>query len=396
MRISRRTRHQITAEAVDWFLQFQETAVNEPDREGFSEWLLRSPAHVEEYLQVSSSWYLVNAGTDGAAEADALVSAAKAHHENDNVVSLPSRSARGAPPASVETGQAHSRGTWWMAMAATLVSGALGVTYLKWQSPMIFETAVGKQDSFKLQDGSVIFLNTNSRARVTWSAGERHVELDRGEARFAVAKDPGHPFTVTTATASVRVVGTVFNVRAESRSTQVAVLEGQVEVTVASASDSGDETPSSTTEGPGTAHSPTIERVRLAAGERAAVTQRGIQTNEGPPIESVAAWTQRRLVFRDQPLGRVINEFNRYRMHPLVLDDPALAALRINGVFDPSDPDSLLAYLGLYETVQIDRRDDGSQRLFRGAAALPEKGERGAGLPQAKQGPNSRTSMVAH
>lgn len=383
MRISRRTRHQITAEAVDWFLQFQETAVEEPDREGFSEWLLRSPVHVEEYLQVSSSWYLLNAGTEGASEADALVSAAKAHHENDNVVSLPSRSVRSAPPASVEAGHGHSRRTWWMALAASLVSGAMFITYLNWHSPMIFETEVGKQNSFELQDGSTLFLNTNSRARVTWSAGERHIDLERGEARFAVAKDPSRPFTVTTATATVRVVGTVFNVRAEPRTTQVAVLEGQVEVTVASGGGEGvDETQAATTEGPGASHSPTIERVRLAAGERAAVTQGGIQTNEGPPMESVAAWTQRRLVFRDQPLGEVIREFNRYRTRPLLLDDPDLAALRINGVFDPGDPDSLLTYLGLYETVQVDRRSDGSQRLSR--------------APQAKHGPNSRTSMVAH
>jgi len=129
-------------------------------------------------------------------------------------------------------------------------------------------------------------------------------------------------------------------------------------------------------EGSGGAHSPTIERVRLAAGERAAVTRRGIQTNEGPPIESVAAWTQRRLVFRDQPLAEVIREFNRYRTRPLVLDDPDLAALRINGVFDAGDPDSLLTYLGLYETVEVDRRSDGSQRLFR-ASARARAGKRG-------------------
>ncbi len=367
MRISRRTRQTITAEAVGWFLQFQETAVEDPDRESFSEWLLRSPAHVEEYLQVSSSWHLVSPGTEGAAEVDALVSAAKAHHD-DNVVPLPSRAARSAPPASAATGSGDSRRPWWSAIAATLVLGALGATYLSWQSPMIFETAVGKQESFRLQDGSVVFLNTNSRARVTWLARERHIDLDRGEARFAVTKDPSRPFTVTTTTATVRVVGTVFNVRAEPRSTQVAVLEGQVEVTVAPAGEPADETPASATEATGTAHSPTIERVRLAAGERAAVTQRGIQTNEGPAIDSVAAWPQRRLVFRDQSLSEVIREFNRYRTHPLVLDDPDLAALRINGVFDPGDPDSLLTYLGLYETVQVDRRSDGSQRLFRGAA----------------------------
>jgi transmembrane sensor len=100
------------------------------------------------------------------------------------------------------------------------------------------------------------------------------------------------------------------------------------------------------------------------------VTRRGIQTNAGPPIESVKAWTERRLVFRDQPLDAVIQEFNRYRTHPLVLDDPALAALRVSGVFDLSDPESLIAYLGTYETVQVDRRSDGSQHLFRGSTGV--------------------------
>ncbi len=102
--------------------------------------------------------------------------------------------------------------------------------------------------------------------------------------------------------------------------------------------------------------------------ESAAVTSRGIQTNTGPPIESVMAWTERRLVFQDMPLDAVIREFNRYRTHPLVLDDPALAALKISGIFDLSDTESLIAYLGTYETVQVDRQSDGSQHLFRDSA----------------------------
>ena len=117
----------------------------------------------------------------------------------------------------------------------------------------------------------------------------------------------------------------------------------------------------------------TVARLRLAAGERAAVTNLGIQTNTGPAIESVMAWTERRLVFRDQPLIAVIGEFNRYRMQPLVLDDPELAAVKISGVFDLSDTESLIAYLGAYETVQVDRRTDGSQHLFRGPAGMHTK-----------------------
>ena len=364
MRITRRTRKQISAEAVDWLLRFQETRAAESDRQGFSEWLLRSPVHVEEYLRVSCSWSLLNVGAGGDLEARELVAAAKKHHETDNVVSLPRLTVRETRAA----GRSSASRDWRIALVASLVLGiGLSVTYLSWHSPMTFQTVVGEQRSFTLQDGSIVFLNTNSKVRVRWLSAERHIDLLRGEARFKVAKDALRPFTVATTTAGVRAVGTVFNVRAEPLSTQVAVLEGQVEVTVAAANEVSEGTQVSAQEASAGVPSRTISRVRLAAGERAAVTSLGIETNTGPPIESVMAWTERRLVFRDQPLNAVLLEFNRYRMQPLVLDDPALAALRISGVFDLSDPESLIAYLSTYETVQVDRKSDGSQHLFRAA-----------------------------
>jgi transmembrane sensor len=367
MGITRRTRREIAAEAVEWFLLLQETPVAEPDRQGFSEWLLRSPAHVEEYLRVSSAWSLVDIGAEGELEASALVAAAKAHHETDNVVVLPGRLRRRTPPSGNQAVRVFSARKLWLGLTAASLAGlALWVTSLSGQSTMAFQTVVGQQSSFTLPDGSIVFLNTDSKVLVSWLPAERRIELIRGEARFKVARDPSRPFTVATTTAAVRDLGTVFNVRADSLTTQVAVLEGQVEVTVAPHAVSAAAARAGADAMPSWARSPAIERVRLGAGERAAVTPTGIQTNTGPPIEAVVAWTERRLVFRDQPLSLVIQEFNRYRTHPLVLETEGLGALRISGVFDLSDPESLIVYLGTYEAVQVDRRGDGSQHLFRG------------------------------
>jgi transmembrane sensor len=230
---------------------------------------------------------------------------------------------------------------------------------------MTFQTAIGEQRSFTLQDGSLVFLNTDSKVHVAWSSAERHIDLVRGEARFKVAKDPARPFTVATTTAAVRALGTVFNVRADQQDTQVAVLEGQVEVTIAPGQVT---TAALRVQTKGAARVPSS--VRLAKGERAAVTSLGIETDTGPPIAAVMAWTERRLVFRDQPLNGVVREFNRYRTQLLVLDDPDLAALKISGVFDLSDPESLIAYLGAYEAVQVERKPDGSQHLFRRPAGV--------------------------
>src|SRR5262249_50303587 len=148
-----------------------------------------------------------------------------------------------------------------------------------WYFPMVFQTVVGEQSSFTLQDGSVLFLNTDSKVRVSWLPRERHIELVRGEARFKVAKDATRPFTVATTTAAVRAVGTVFNVRPEPLATQVAVLEGRVEVTVSPAGERAAGVQIPVSAGSAAAPSHSLERVQLAAGERAAVTRQGIEPN---------------------------------------------------------------------------------------------------------------------
>src|SRR5579872_2317802 len=362
-----KARARVAAEAADWFVHGHgETSAQE--RQSFSEWLLRSPAHVQEYLQVASTWRELELPQGDSLSVESLIAAAIAHH--DNVVHLPEVLSHGASRENRQSRPARGR-SWWKvaALAASLIpAGLFLAAYLSWNSAMTYQTAIGEQRSVTLQDGSLIYLNTNSAVRVQLRRTQRQIDLVRGEARFSVAKDPSRPFTVSTAKAAVRAVGTVFNVRAEPLSTQVAVLQGKVDVIAAGP----------TTERLGlrqllqgeAAPIGGIGAVRLEAGQRAAVTSRGIEANAGPPMESVMAWTERRLVFRDQPLGTVVEEFNRYRMRPLVLDDPSLGALQISGVFDLTDPDSLVAYLGAYESVDMQRQADGTQHLLRRAAAV--------------------------
>jgi transmembrane sensor len=185
----------------------------------------------------------------------------------------------------------------------------------------------------------------------------------RGEARFQVAKNSARPFVVATQEATVRAVGTVFNIRTGEAITQVAVLEGRVEVNALPRLQAENHNPTRDT---GRAAAQMTPDLLLAAGQRAAVTRRGVEPNVGPPIERVAAWTERRLVFRGEPLSAVVAEFNRYRLQALIVDDPSLAEIRINGVFDLDDPASLVAYLRNFESVRVEQRGDGSEHLTRG------------------------------
>jgi transmembrane sensor len=173
---------------------------------------------------------------------------------------------------------------------------------------------------------------------------------------------------VATSDATIRALGTVFNVAMSQDGTQVAVIEGRVELRERAANPASvpdamlESSPAGSAVGPKKQQA----QIELAAGQRAAVTTHGILSDVGPSIESVNAWTERRLVFRDKTLAEVVGQFNRYRQQPLVIDDPRLAGLRVSGTFDPSDPDSLLTYLGAVEAVRVRPLADGSVHLSHG------------------------------
>ncbi|MEJ0037817.1 MAG: FecR domain-containing protein [Gammaproteobacteria bacterium] len=348
---------QICAEAADWFARLQDAGSSSALREEFSQWLLRSPMHVEEFLAVTRAWGdLAHAPAD-VYSTESLIAAARAERGRSNVVSF-GDALRGEPAKEPVAVPARR---FSLALAATLVVLMIGViAYVgvqRWAGLQHIRTALGEQRTIALADGSFIHLNTGSDLTVALGPHERRIRLLRGEARFDVAKDRNRPFFVETRQATVRAVGTVFNVRAAGASTAVTVVEGRVEVTRR-----GDPTP--TVESAGAATPVTRATAQLGPGERAAVTSSGqILPNTGPPVERVLAWSEQRLVFRDEALADVIAEFNRYQEHPTRIADPALAAVTISGTFATNDAASLLQYLERYHHVHVEEGSDGERVL---------------------------------
>src|SRR5690606_10577097 len=87
--------------------------------------------------------------------------------------------------------------------------------------PITIRTPIGKTIAFKLQDGSTVYLNSNSQISFQWNfkhKEERRVSLN-GEAFFVVSKDKTKPFIVENNGNEVKVLGTSFNVNGyDSRS----------------------------------------------------------------------------------------------------------------------------------------------------------------------------------
>ncbi|MBC8600736.1 FecR domain-containing protein [Parabacteroides acidifaciens] len=87
------------------------------------------------------------------------------------------------------------------------------------------------KSNFTLEDGTVITLNKNSRLSYSdkYGKNKRDVKLE-GEAYFEVAKNPEKPFQVEMNGASIIVLGTHFNVKADSDSDDITatLVEGSI------------------------------------------------------------------------------------------------------------------------------------------------------------------------
>jgi transmembrane sensor len=345
----------LAGEASEWFARLRGADGDTPEvRAQFSEWLLRSPLHVREYLAVSRVWSDSMPAPEGEYSVAALEAAALAELESKGagkVVALNPDSHAQLPRRELPRSRILSRPI--AAVIATLTLG-LSIWLLADRfSGSYIQTGIGELRSVTLTDGSVVDINTSSAIRIDVDGPRRAVSLLRGEARFKVAKDPRRPFIVIAPQATVRAVGTVFNVRAQSTRTAVAVLEGRVEVRETSSSTPTTQSP------PSASVDRTGAALILSAGQLAAVTDRGeILPGSGPSLDRVSAWTERRLVFRNETLAEVVAEFNRYNRRVIRIDDPVLADLRINGTFDSSDRQSFIEYLQQLEGVRAREQGD--------------------------------------
>lgn len=122
-------------------------------------------------------------------------------------------------------------------IAAALLVGlfiGLYINYLNSKSEPVYYAAHSPKGSVSemiLPDGTVIFLNADSRIRYALEGenGIREVFLT-GEAWFDVAKNPKKPFVVHTPLYDVQITGTKFNVKAYENDNEVITTleEGQV------------------------------------------------------------------------------------------------------------------------------------------------------------------------
>jgi transmembrane sensor len=171
------------------------------------------------------------------------------------------------------------------------------------------------------------------------------VELQEGQAQFSVAKDPARPFKVQAGERTIVAVGTVFDVEYIDREVQVAMVEGRVAV-VSQAN-------GSTTDADASASA--SASIELSAGEALEVRADGAATiSPKADLEAATAWREGKVIFRDRTLAEAVHRLNRYSHRQVVIDDAALARMKISGVFDAGDALAFAEAMQAYLPVNAD------------------------------------------
>lgn len=325
-------------EAMGWFVRRRDAGWQAGQEPAFQAWLAADPRHAEAYERCSRQWN----------ELDAMPA--------DLLANMRQTLARDkARPAASQTPAAPSRRRFLLWPAYSALAVAAG--YVTWQHvqaqpiyTQAFQTARGQQQNVQMSDGTRLLLDTATRLELSYYRQRREVRIIGGQVFFEVRAAADSPFHVLAGPMRVSVAGTRFSVRYTpdlpgNAGVQVAVEEGAVRVARL---------------GPAEADQGRYDLLAgslLVAGQQVAADERG----ELGPIAAVAAddiapWRKQRVSFVDVPLGQALAELERYRSTGLVVNDPAAAALRLSGTFDPKNPAALRTALPRVLPVRLHDR----------------------------------------
>jgi len=326
----------IPEDAATWLVRLEGQTTPEMWDE-FQAWLTTNIRHEAAFIRLRTAWthcdqFKLLRPEDGRVDRDLL-----AQFDNGLPGCKEPERSRGNTSWEGLSSIQLSRRQWLIAAGSTAAAaagvGSFGLLSAARPGWTHYETEIGCSRKDVLTDRSSVLLNTNSRLRVRLVAARRDSELIRGEALFTVAHDELRPFYVKAAGALVCALGTSFSVRIrDDRSVEVLVSDGRVAI------------------GASNSHSrPVLDSAApyAAAGDHIVFGQGSwvIQHQGSDYVARKLAWTSGRISFDGETLMEAVREFNRYNHQHLAIVDPAIARVRVGGLFDATDPESFAATL---------------------------------------------------
>lgn len=310
----------IVDQAIAWAVKLDFNRAGERTRTDFARWQAADPLHALAWQRVQSL-----RGEFDAVPAGAAFHALEAAAARRGAVSARRRNALkllALTGASVGMAWTVRRHAPWQRLLADA------------------RTATGEQRTLRLDDGTVLVLNTDTAISVALGSERRLITLRRGEIlvttghddAFALRHGAARPFWVDTPFGGMHALGTRFVARLERDGARVSVQEGAVALQAMDAT------------------SATMPAV-VHAGESGMIDQQGARLTPPSPFES-DGWAEGVIAGKSMRLADVLAELSRYRVGHIGCD-PRVADLRVSGTYHLRDIDQTLRFLQQTQPIRI-------------------------------------------
>ncbi len=177
-------------------------------------------------------------------------------------------------------------------------------------------TPLGSKNHITFSDGSQIWMNSGTKIiyPAKFSDKSRNIYIE-GEAYLNIAHNEAAPFIVHTKNATVRVLGTAFNVSAYAKenSTEVVLVRGKVDLS--NGKDS---------------------HVVLSPGELSSVVADEVKQPVAVDVEQYICWIDDMLIFHDDTLKKVFSRLNAHYGVEFVLG-PGVDERKVTGKLNLKD-----------------------------------------------------------
>jgi transmembrane sensor len=244
---------------------------------------------------------------------------------------------------------------------------------------LVFTTNMGENLHHTMSDGSILWLNSNTKIQVDYSNTFRRIKLLEGEAHFEVAKDATRPFEVYADDRLVRAIGTAFSVHKRKNSIEVLVTEGTVELAIIDDSllvipddysgikitNTSELTEEKNTK-VDTIVSPANVRKNLGKLTAGQLTVIPVEDDELSDVIEVdtsevarfLSWKEGKIIFAGESLEEVVQEITRHTQVKIDVIDPQLKSMRIGGQFQVGETDTLFYVLESGFGISVKKLND--------------------------------------
>jgi transmembrane sensor len=283
----------VADQAAVWAARGAYGEMTEQDCGELEAWLADDRRHRGAYLRAQAA---VIAMETAVAQGPAVVAS---DNDNDSGTAAPGRRFR------------------WAAIAAS-VAVLMAVATPVWR--MLDPVAASHHERMMLSDGSSADLDADARIAVVMSAQKRQITLLKGKATFHVAKDTARPFIVRSGDVYAQATGTIYSVtRLGSSGGTINVKEGKVLVWAGETRD---------------------RAVLLHAGGALSLDPGKSGLASAMKQETPAAPSGNdQISFDDVSIAIAVQRFNRLQSVKRLEVDPALAEIKLVGLFRADDPE---------------------------------------------------------